>query len=193
MPSNRIAGLVGGLGPESTIDYYRRILSAWQETDPASSPSLLIDSLDDDGYLRRPIESLTDDLAFSQNVIASEEEILHVLDMVQRFDPPGVGARNLQECLLIQLRKKDSENKTIQKAIQLIENHLEEFTRKHYDKLERTLNITSEELKAIIDEILKLNPKPGDSGAVAVCSLSNRPVPASEPPKCWRAHSANVS
>jgi len=127
----------------------------------------IIGSLDDDGYLRRPIESLTDDLAFSQNVIATEEEIINVLELVQRFDPPGVGARNLQECLLIQLRKKDSDNKTIQKAIQLIENHLEEFTRKHYDKLERTLNITSEELKAIIDEILKLNPKPGDSGAVA--------------------------
>lgn len=125
----------------------------------------IIGSLDDDGYLRRPVESLIDDLAFSQNIIAEEEEVLSVLEKIQQFDPAGVAARDLQECLLIQLRKKDGEIPTIKNAIQMIENHLEEFTRKHYDKLERTLNINSEELKAIIDEILKLNPKPGDSGA----------------------------
>lgn len=125
----------------------------------------IIGSLDDDGYLRRPIESLIDDMAFSQNLIAEEDEVLSVLEKIQQFDPAGVAARDLQECLLIQLNKKDNDNPTIKNAIQLIENHLEEFTRKHYDKLERTLNINSEELKAIIDEILKLNPKPGDSGA----------------------------
>lgn len=127
----------------------------------------LIGSLDDDGYLRRPIFSLIDDLAFSQNILVEEEEVEHMLRKIQRFDPPGIGARDLQECLLIQLRKKDLDNPVIQKAIHIIENHLEEFTKKHYDKLERSLNINSEELKEIIDEILKLNPKPGDSGAVA--------------------------
>jgi len=131
----------------------------------------IVGSLDDDGYLRRSIPSLVDDLAFSQNIIATEEEASAVLDKVQRFDPPGIAARDLQECLLIQLRKKDTTNYTISKAIEILENHLEEFTRKHYDKLERILGINSEELKRIIDEILKLNPKPGDSGASAGKSI----------------------
>lgn len=125
----------------------------------------IVGSLDDDGYLRRSTSSLVDDLAFSQNIIATEEEVEQVLSKVQEFDPPGIAARDLQECLLIQLRKKDVESYTISKAIQILENYLEEFTRKHYDKLERILGINSEELKGIIDEILKLNPKPGDSGS----------------------------
>lgn len=127
----------------------------------------LIGSLDDDGYLRRQIISLIDDMAFSQNVEATEEEVEEMLMVIQGFEPAGIGARNLQECLLIQLRKRDSENEAIQQAIYIIENHLEEFTKKHYDKLERILNINSDQLKEIVAEILKLNPKPGDSGAVA--------------------------
>lgn len=127
----------------------------------------IIGSLDDDGYLRRPIISLIDDLAFSQNVMVAEEEFEDMLRVVQGFDPAGIGARDLQECLLIQLRKKDPDNPIIKEAILVVEHYLEEFTKKHYDKLERTLNINSEELKLIVDEILKLNPKPGDSGAVA--------------------------
>ncbi len=127
----------------------------------------IIGSLDDDGYLRRPISSLIDDLAFSQNVLSEENEVEDMLKVIQEFDPPGIGARNLQECLLIQLRKKDQDNPIVKKAIAIVENHLDEFTKKHYDKLERSLNIGSDELKEIINEILKLNPKPGDSGAVA--------------------------
>ncbi|HLT72455.1 MAG TPA: RNA polymerase factor sigma-54 [Cyclobacteriaceae bacterium] len=127
----------------------------------------LIGSLDDDGYLRRPISSLIDDLAFSQNVIAEEQEVEEMLRVIQGFDPPGIGARNLQECLLIQLRKKDQENPIVKRAIAIVEDYLDEFTKKHYDKLERALNIGSEELKEVINEILKLNPKPGDSGTVA--------------------------
>ncbi len=127
----------------------------------------LIGSLDDDGYLRRPVFSLIDDLAFSQNIDAEVEEVEDMLHVIQSFDPPGIGARDLQECLLIQLRKKDQDNEYIQKAIHIIGHHLDEFTKKHYDKLEKTLNLDSEELKLVIQEILKLNPKPGDSGAVA--------------------------
>jgi RNA polymerase sigma-54 factor len=125
----------------------------------------IIGSLDDDGYLRRPVPSLIDDLAFSQNVFAEEEEVEDLLKVIQTFDPSGIGARDLQECLLIQLRKKDQSNILIEKAIQIVEDYLEEFTKKHYDKLEKSLNIDSEELKDIVGEILKLNPKPGDSGA----------------------------
>jgi RNA polymerase sigma-54 factor len=124
----------------------------------------IIGSLDDDGYLRRPIPSLIDDLAFSQSVLAEDEEAEEMLKIIQNFDPPGVGARDLQECLLIQLRKKDTSLKTIQIAINIVENYLDEFTKKHYDRLEKSLGLTSDELKEVINEILKLNPKPGDSG-----------------------------
>src|SRR5690606_25587167 len=98
---------------------------------------------------------------------AEEHEVEDMLKVIQEFDPPGIGARNLQECLLIQLRKKDQDNPIIKRAITIVEDHLDEFTKKHYDKLERSLNISSEELKEVVNEILKLNPKPGDSGAAA--------------------------
>src|ERR1700761_1594678 len=93
----------------------------------------IIGSLDDDGYLRRPIMSLTDDPAFSKNVIAEDEEVEDMLRVIQSFDPPGVGARSLQECLLIQLKRKDAvADPIIKKAIQVVEHFLDEFTRKHY-------------------------------------------------------------
>lgn len=130
----------------------------------------IIGSLDDDGYLRRPVTSLIDDLAFSQNVIAEEDEVLEMLKVIQSFDPAGVGARDLQECLLIQLRKREH-TPIIQKAIRVVEDYLDEFTKKHYDKLERSLNMDSEELKDVVNEILKLNPKPGDSNAVTTKQL----------------------
>lgn len=130
----------------------------------------IIGSLDDDGYLRRPIGSLVDDLAFSQNVFAEEEEVLEMLKVIQSFDPAGVGARDLQECLLIQLRKRD-QTPIVLKAMKVVEGYLDEFTKKHYDKLERSLNMDSEELKDVVNEILKLNPKPGDSNAVTTKQL----------------------
>ncbi|WP_291401262.1 RNA polymerase factor sigma-54 [Daejeonella sp.] len=130
----------------------------------------IIGSLDDDGYLRRPINSLIDDLAFSQNVFAEEEEVLEILKVIQTFDPAGVGARDLQECLLIQLQKRE-QTQSVVKAIRVVEDYLDEFTKKHYDKLERALNMDSEELKEVIHEILKLNPKPGDSNAVTTKQL----------------------
>jgi RNA polymerase sigma-54 factor len=124
----------------------------------------IIGSLDDDGYLRRSITSLTDDLAFSQNVFAEDDEVEEMLKVIQSFDPPGVGARSLQECLLIQLRRKDAVvDPIVKKAIQVVEHYLDEFTRKHYYKLEKSLNMNSQELRGVINEILKLNPKPGDS------------------------------
>lgn len=131
----------------------------------------IIGSLDDDGYLRRPIASLIDDLAFSQNVMAEEEEVEEMLKLIQTFDPAGVGARDLQECLLIQLRKRDQDNPLVQKAITIVEDYLDEFTRKHYEKLEKALNMNSEELREVVNEILKLNPKPGDSSSTTTKQL----------------------
>ncbi|WP_421943372.1 RNA polymerase factor sigma-54 [Pedobacter sp.] len=126
----------------------------------------IIGSLDDDGYLRRPLSSMIDDLAFSQNVMVEEEDVLEMLRLIQSFDPPGIGARDLKECLLIQLKRKDTNNPIIVKAMNVVENYLDEFTRKHYDKLEKSLNLDSEELKEVVNEILRLNPKPGDANQV---------------------------
>ncbi|WP_316798276.1 RNA polymerase factor sigma-54 [Pedobacter frigidisoli] len=126
----------------------------------------IIGSLDDDGYLRRPLSSMIDDLAFSQNVMVEEEDVLEMLKLIQSFDPPGIGARDLKECLLIQLKRKDASNPIIVKAMNVVENYLDEFTRKHYDKLEKSLGLDSEELKEVVNEILRLNPKPGDANQV---------------------------
>jgi RNA polymerase sigma-54 factor len=131
----------------------------------------IIGSLDDDGYLRRPITSMIDDLAFSQNVMVEEEDVLEMLKLIQSFDPPGIAARDLKECLLIQLKRKDVGNPIIIKAINIVENYLDEFTRKHYDKLEKNLNLDSEELKEVVNEILRLNPKPGDANQVTTKQL----------------------
>lgn len=125
----------------------------------------ILGSLDDDGYLRRPVNALVDDLAFSQNINTNEAEVEHLLEVIQSFDPAGVGARSLQECLLLQLSRKDTKQKSIKVAIEIVRDYLEEFTKKHYDKLEKSLGISSEELKTAIQEILKLNPKPGNSFA----------------------------
>lgn len=126
----------------------------------------IIGSLDDDGYLRRPITSMIDDLAFSQNVMVEEEEVLEMLKLIQSFDPAGIAARDLQECLTLQLKRKDTSNILIKKAIEIVEHHLDEFTRKHYDKLEKAIGLNSSELKEVVAEILRLNPKPGDSNQV---------------------------
>lgn len=123
----------------------------------------IIGSIDDDGYLRRELDAITDDLAFSQNVMAEPEDIEEVLAHVQNFDPPGVGARDLQECLLIQLRKLKRDDAEVLCAINIIKDQFDLFTKKHYEKLERNLNITEDELKAAMDVILKLNPKPGSA------------------------------
>ncbi len=125
----------------------------------------ILGSLDDDGYLRRPLNALVDDLAFSQNINTTEVEVEHLLEIIQNFDPAGVGARSLQECLLLQLKRKDNSQKSIKVAIKIVRDYLDEFTKKHYDKLEKSLNISSEELKDAIQEILRLNPKPGNSYA----------------------------
>jgi RNA polymerase sigma-54 factor len=109
---------------------------------------------------------MVDDLAFSQNITTSKEEILEVLKVIQDFDPPGIGARNLQECLLIQLKRKNDERpgtSSLEHAILIIERYFNEFTRKHYDKILHKARISEDELKAAVDELLLLNPKPGDS------------------------------
>lgn len=125
----------------------------------------LIGNLDDDGYLRRDIPSIVDDIAFSQNISTNEEEMEKLLRVIQEFDPAGVGARDLQECLLIQLRRKQPQIGIIQLATEVVEKQMDEFSKKHYDKISKKLEIDEEILKDVIHEILKLNPRPGNSMA----------------------------
>ncbi len=124
----------------------------------------IIGNLDDSGYLQRDITSMIDDLAFSQNIVTDKEELMRMLDIIQDLDPPGVGARNLQECLLIQIKRKDPDLKTsLKNAYHIIDRYFNEFTKKHYDKILKKTGISEEDLKDVINEILKLNPKPGSS------------------------------
>ena len=125
--------------------------------------SYIIGNLDESGYLNREVSAMVDDLAFSQNIQTSKEDILEMLKVIQEFDPPGVGARNLQECLLIQLRKKDVSKRSVELAILILERYFNEFTKKHYEKILKKAKITEQDLKDAIEEILKLNPKPGNS------------------------------
>jgi RNA polymerase sigma-54 factor len=123
----------------------------------------IIGNLDDAGYLQREPAAMTDDLAFSQGIQATKEEVLEVLKVIQDLDPPGVGARNLQECLVLQLRRKEERTREVELAGIILEHYFEEFTRKHYEKILRRAHISHEDLKGAINEILTLNPKPGDS------------------------------
>lgn len=123
----------------------------------------IVGSIDDDGYLRRELTAISDDLAFSQNVMAEPEEIEAMLKKVQTFDPPGTGARDLQECLLLQLNKLDQNDEDVKVATAIIRDQFDMFTKKHYEKLEKTFDITEEQLKHAIDVVLKLNPKPGSA------------------------------
>jgi RNA polymerase sigma-54 factor len=124
---------------------------------------ILIGNLDESGYLNRDLEALVDDLAFSMNVITSEQEVKSILGLIQTFDPAGVGARSLQECLLLQINRKQDGDISRFTAKKILEDFFEEFTKKHYDKIALKLEIEDKDLKDAIDEILRLNPKPGGS------------------------------
>ena len=122
--------------------------------------AFLIGSLDDDGYLRRSIDSVVDDLSFRANVETDEEEVLEMLRVIQEFDPAGVGARDLRECLLLQLRHCRRSPET-DHARKILESHFNDFTGKHYRKIMTRMNLTEDEMKAAISRIVRLNPSPG--------------------------------
>jgi RNA polymerase sigma-54 factor len=124
---------------------------------------IIIGNLDESGYLNRDVYALVDDLAFSANVFVTEKEVEEVLQIVQELDPAGVGARDLRECLLLQLKREHDGDITRFTAKKIVENHFDEFIKKHYDKILLKLEIEEEDLKEAIDVILKLNPKPGGS------------------------------
>jgi RNA polymerase sigma-54 factor len=121
----------------------------------------ILGNIDEDGYLRRELINIVDDLAFLQNVETTESELEEVLKIIQDLEPAGVGARNLRECLLLQIEKRDISQPSMKLAHIILDQHFEEFTKRHYDKIIIRLGITENELKAAIDEVLHLNPKPG--------------------------------
>lgn len=121
----------------------------------------IIGNIDDDGYLRRDLPAISDDLAFNLNMEVSEQELQKILKVVQQFDPPGVAARDLQECLLIQINRMNREH--FATAREIVKTYFDEFTKKHYSKIQNKLELDDQQLKDAIDQILKLNPKPGSS------------------------------
>lgn len=121
----------------------------------------VVGSLDDDGYLRRELSSIADDLAFRQSLVVEEKEIEDIISQIQQFDPAGIAARDLRECLLLQLKRKTDEGKSVELAVQILTKYFDEFTKKHYEKIQKSLGLTDEQLKEVIGQIIKLNPKPG--------------------------------
>ena len=122
----------------------------------------LIGSIDDSGYIRRDLVDILDDLAFTENIFTTKKELERLLKIVQQLDPAGVGARDLKESLIIQLKRKD-EKPSVNLAIDILENGFEHFVKKHYTKLLQRFHVSEEELKEAIKQIEKLNPKPGGS------------------------------
>lgn len=121
----------------------------------------IVGSIGEDGYLRRETAAIVDDLAFRQNISTTEAEVEEIIKKIQQFDPPGVAARNLQECLLLQLYRMQDEGKNVQLAIRAISKYFDEFTKKHYEKIQRGLDLNDEHLKEMMQQIVRLNPKPG--------------------------------
>jgi len=122
--------------------------------------SFIIGSLDGDGYLRRDVESLTDDISFRLNIETTPEKIESILKIIQDFEPVGIGARSLQECLLLQIRAKNPTRER-QLAETILSDYFEEFSKKHYEKIKNRLSIDDDELRAAQEEIIRLNPRPG--------------------------------
>ena len=135
----------------------------------------IIGNLDENGYLESSLRSVSDDLIFQQNIDTTQDQIEKVLKEVQELEPAGIGARNLQECLLLQIRRR-KETETIKNATRILEENFDEFTKKHYDKIKRQLDLSHEDLRDAVDSIISLNPKPGniwsDSMMMAMANIT---------------------
>lgn len=123
----------------------------------------IIGNIDEDGYLRRSIEAITDDLAFQAGVEITDEGVERLMNLIQQFEPAGVCARDLQECLLLQLKRKEDKTQAIELAIRMLTDTFDEFSRKHYDRIRQRLSVSDIQMKAAITEIVRLNPKPGSA------------------------------
>ena len=159
---------------ETFQDYLNQQLAYHDLTDEQLEiGEYIIGNLDDNGYLSRPIPNLVDDMLFTMNMETTEEEVAKVLAIVQQLDPPGIAARNLQECLLIQLQRMQEESPftDYKLSMTIIKECFEEFTKKHYDKIAKKLEVSNRELKPALDAILKLNPKPADASSTGTKNI----------------------
>ncbi len=138
----------------------------------------IIGNIDEDGYLRRTPREITKDITFATNVEVNEEEVEEVLKAVQQFDPVGVGAQDLQECLLLQMRTRDAQDPTVAMALDVLTQCFDDFTKKRYDRIMQRLHIDSkDELRQAIDEILRLNPKPGSGYSGSLVKAAQHIIP----------------
>lgn len=137
----------------------------------------IIGTLDDDGYLRRPVASIADDIAFTQGIEVTEQEVERIVDVIQMLDPAGIGARNLGECLIIQLRALREQTPAVKLAIAILSDHYDAFLKKHYERMIRRLGVTEEEFRAALEEIMHLNPKPTNGYADESSAASPNIIP----------------
>ena len=169
----RTVPLSGGISFHQTL--LQQIGSLILSDDEMLIAEFLIGSIDDSGYIRRTDDELIDDLAFTQNIFTDKNELEKIIHQVQTLDPPGVGARSLQECLLLQLKKKKNDRPEVITALKMIRDEFEHFSHKHYNKLQDRMGISKEELKKVMDLISRLNPKPG--GALSSVIENTQVVP----------------
>lgn len=146
------------------------------EQDDEKIAEYVIGNIDENGYLDRPVEAISDDLLFQMNIDAGKEKIERILHVIQGFEPSGVGARDLQECLLLQLRR-EKESVSVKNAIVVIEKYFDDFSKRHYDKIAKSLSIDDEQLKQVIQVITTLNPKPGNNWEDSFSQTMNTIVP----------------
>ncbi len=152
----------------STSSFYEQLYEQLQ-MQPVSEEDMrigeyIIGNIDENGYLKRDSYSLSNDLAFGLNLIVDPERVERIIKIIQEFDPAGVAARDLRECLILQLKRKSTKIQGVASGLRILDECFDEFSKKHYDKIMKKINITEEQLRDSIDEIIKLNPKPGNSG-----------------------------
>ena len=170
---NREIPFSGGMSFHEYLESQLQNLILTEQERPIAE--FLIGSIDNSGYLRRSNEDIIDDLAFTQNIVVDEKILKNVLRKIQSMDPPGVGARSLKECLSLQLARKEKDRPNLELTRKIIDTAFEEFSRKHYQKLQDRFHLTEDELREVFDEIAKLNPKPG--GALSESNQNNHIVP----------------
>jgi RNA polymerase sigma-54 factor len=136
----------------------------------------IIGNIDKNGYLERPLPAISDDLLFQQNIDAEKKRLERILHLIQEFEPAGVAAQNLQECLLLQLNRLE-QIPSVVNATNILKDYFEEFTRKHYDRIVKRMEISEEELKEAIEEIISLNPKPGNTWGDSLSTTMNTVIP----------------
>lgn len=146
------------------------------DDDSTKIAEYVIGNIDENGYLDRPLSAIADDLLFQQNLDVPQERIEKILHIIQSFDPAGVGAQDLQQCLLLQLERM-SANETVENATIILQKYFDDFSKRHYDKIKRSLSLNDDELKNIIHLITTLNPKPGNNWGDALSQTMNTVIP----------------